>query len=465
MNYDEHIQSLYETVPGFPAAVGVIERLGKREKPRILNFSHHDLDGVASAFILKRFLEKYLGASVVVKMPAHFKLWEEALIQTIEREGEFDLLLISDKGTFAYYDDFLKHVKEVLIIDHHQLNGRPLKCTVFNPTVETEGYAAATSLLSHMLVRKLGLGDAMDDFAALIGCRGDFAFDPVEKTASDFAEPFLGMMRRRFPALFEVKTGNPTMYDLVDRRRTAFVNQIGEVLQAGTLAHLYSENLGLGVKSGPRLVHDFLFELCEREENPAKFLSVGAFLGEGPKGKILSRVFDQFKNDWRLLEKRLENPVFLGEIRGVGVYMFFAREVNAMAAAPFPAILPFVASTKIEYLKRVGEHPHAAVIVFCPKEKGVHASMRGGGGIINLGKMCLELAGRIRKSCRQERGIGGGGHSKAAELLADKPAPMYTVMHELLLLVQEMVTLSKALDDETATPEQIEKSKKLGIID
>jgi hypothetical protein len=464
MNYDEHLQTLYETVPGFPAAIGVFEKLSKHEAPRILNFSHHDLDGIASAFILRRLLEKYLGASVVTKMPMHFKLWEDALVKTLKEEGEFDLLLISDKGTFDYYDDFLKHVKEVLIIDHHQLDGMPTKCTVFNPTVETSEYATAASLLSHMLARKLGVDETMDDFAALLGCRGDFAFDPVGKTASDFARPFLWMAKEKFPSVFEAKAGCPTMYDLVDRRRTALINQIGEVLQAGTLAHFYSRKLGLEVISGPRVVHDFLFELSERAEDLAKFSSVEAFLGDKPNGKILSRVFEQFKRDWELLEKRSENPVFLGEVRGAGLYLLFAREVDTLTTTSFPAILPFVAATKIEYLKRVGEHPHAAAIVFCPKEKGVHVSMRGGGGVINLGQMCFELAARLQRNFPREGKIGGGGHSRAAELLVDKPVPTYAVMHELFQFIEETIALSKALDNGTATPEQVEKSKKMGII-
>jgi hypothetical protein len=464
VDYDEHVRNLYEETRGFPAAVNILEELGERESPKVLNFSHHDLDGIASAFILKRLLEKQAGASVVTKLPAHFKLWEETLVETLKKEGEFDLLLISDKGTFAYYDDFLKHVKEILIIDHHQLDGEPTRCPVFNPTVETQDYAAATSLLCHMLARKLGLDETIDEFAALIGCRGDFAYDPVEKTSCKFVRPFLGMVEREFPYAFEVKSARPTMFDLHDRTRTTLVNQLGEVLQAGTLAHLYDEGAGLGVTSGPRLVFDFFSELEESGVNPKELTSVDAFLG-GPKGEILSQVFRRFKLDWEFLEKRSENPIFLGRVRGVGFYLIFAREVEAMDATPFPAILPFVASTKIEHLKRTGKHPNVALIVFCPKRKGVHISMRGGGGVMNLGKMCLELVRRLQGVYPGYGKIGGGGHRKAAELLADDPVPMYGAMHELLQLTEEMMGLSKALETGAADPEQVKKSKELGILD
>lgn len=463
MTYEAQVQQLFETDPGFAAAVGLIEKLGRRKHPRVLAFSHHDLDGIASAFILQRLLKRHADAEVVLKLPPYFKLWEEALLDTLRVEGEFDLLLLMDKGTFAYYDDFMKHVDQVLIIDHHQLDGRPNECVVFNPAIEIPEYAAAAALLCHMLAMKLGPTDIYDDFAALVGCRGDFAFDPVQKTCVDFARPFVEWATEKFPLAFEVKLDRPTMYELVDRDRTALVNQISEVLHAGCLAHLYNQILGINVLYGPELVHDFLLELAGRGDPPTKFRTVKYMLGSKPKGQILSRVFNQYKSDWGLLSGRVENAVFLEEIRGVGVYMMFAREAEAMQEAPFPAILPFVASTKLDALKRAGGHPHSMVIVFCPKKRGVHISMRGGGGMINCGAACFQLAVRLQDLYPDYKGIGGGGHGRAAECLVDKPVPMYAVMQELLLMVQEMAGLARALDSGEIAPEQVEKARSLGL--
>ncbi|MDI6643159.1 MAG: DHH family phosphoesterase [Candidatus Hodarchaeaceae archaeon] len=463
MNYAEQVQQLFETDPGFASAVGMLEKLSQRKHPRVLNFSHHDLDGITSAFIAKRLLERQLGAEVVVKLPSHFKLWEEALVEVLEKEGKFDLLLLTDKGTFSFYDDFLKHVDQVLIIDHHQLDGMPKRCTVFNPTVEISEYASAASLLCHMLATKLGPTDVYDDFAVLLGCRGDFAFDPVQKSYTDFARPFIEQSMEEFPLAFRFKADRPTMYDLVDRERTVLVNQLAEVLHAGCLAHLYNQVLGTDIPYGPELVYDFLFELSERGARPEKFSSVNDMLGGGPKSRILSRVFDMYKSDWALLSGRVENAVFLGEICGVGVYMVFAEETEAMRAAPFPAILPFVASTRMDALKRAGGHPHSMIIIFCPKERGVHISMRGGGGVIDCGSMCSQLATRLRELYPGQEGVGGGGHARAAECLADKPVPMYAVMHELISMVQEMVRLAEVLDRGKATLEEMERARSLGL--
>jgi len=461
MTYLEQIEELYEKNPGFSAVVETIQRLKKN--PRILNFSHHDLDGISSAFILKRLFERKLGAKMVIRMPQHFKLWEETLVETLKQEGKFDLLVISDKGTFEYYDELLKHIDPIVIIDHHQLDGKPKNCVLFNPTVQSSEYASAASLLCHMVAKKMGVADVYDDFAALVGCRGDFAFDPVGKTVSEFARPFLEKAREDFPNLLEVRGGRPTMYDIVDRSRTALINQLGEVLQVGTIAHFYKDQLKIDVNSGPRLVLDFLLELIQSGTNPKEIRGVKDFLGDGPKGLVLGKVFDQYKEDWKVLESRSEHTVYLGEVRGVGIYLIFAREVKAMEGAPFPAILPFVASTRLEALKRKGGHPHAAVIVFCPKERGIHISMRGGGGIINCGKICFEIARRLQARYPDHKGIGGGGHARASELLADKPTPMYAVMHEVLLTVEELVNLSKILDTGKPTEEQLKMATVFGL--
>ena len=443
--------------------MGLIDKLRERKRLRVLNFSHNDSDGITSAFIIRRIFERYLGAEVVTKMPQHFKLWEEALVEALNEEGKFDLLVISDKGTFEVYDDLLKHIKPILIIDHHQLDGTPKKCTLFNPTIETSEYASAASLLCHVLSSKLGFADIYDDFAALLGCRGDFAFDPVEGTSAEFARPFIDMAKEKFPLVFEVKKGAPTMYEMVDRERTALINQIGEVLHSGCLAHLYSRALGLPETYGPTLVHDFLLELVNRGEDPSKFSNLEDFLGKMSKGQLLSKVYGQFKADWQVLDGRADNAVFLGEIRGVGIYLIFAEEVESMKTAPFPAVLPFVASTKLEGLKRAGGHAHAMVVVFCQKAGGIHISMRGGGGLINCGKMCFQLSTKLQELYSTEKGIGGGGHARAAELLADKPVQMYSVMHALLFIVDEMVGLAKALDSGIATPEEAERADILGV--
>jgi hypothetical protein len=461
LRYAEQIERLYQQNPGFRAAVEILRGLAGSEA-RVLNFSHHDLDGISSAFILKRLLER-LGVQVKTHMPQRFKLQPETLLETLSPAEGFDLLIISDKGTFRDYDELLTHVSPILIIDHHQLDGEPKECILFNPTVQNSEFAPATALLCNMLARKLGSCDPYDDFATLVGSRGDFAFDPVRRTAFDFVRPFLDHAGVLFPNLMEVRGGRPTMYDLVDRSRTALINQIGEVLQAGTLTHFYQELLGLDVTSGPQLVFDFLFEMVAEGVDPRKPRDLEGFLGSGSRGLILKRVYEQYKRDWEMLERRAEQLVFLGEARGVGIYLIFAKEAEATAGAPFPAILPFVVSTKLEVIKRKGRHPHAMVVVFCPKHGGVHVSMRGGGGILNCGKLCFEIARRLRARYPEYKGIGGGGHERAAELMADKPLPTYAVMHELLFTFEEILGLAEALDAGAPTSEQLRAAATLGL--
>lgn len=134
-----------------------------------------------------------------------------------------------------------------------------------------------------------------------------------------------------------------------------------------------------------------------------------------------------------------------------------------MRAAQFPAILPFVASTRLNELKLAGGHPHVMVIIFCPKERGAHISMRGSGGVLDCGAMCSQLASHLRELYPEQEGIGGGGHDRAAECVVDKSVPMYAVMHGLLALVQEMSRIAKALKSGEVTQEDAEKARLLGL--
>ncbi len=439
MLYSEQTQHLSTADKGFAKALETFKSLKKIERPKVLNYSHNDLDGIGSAVVMRRFLERYLNAEVTTKLPPHFRLTTPELQRALESDS-FDMLLITDKGTFDYYDDFLQLIKHVVIIDHHPNDGMPKRCVLFNPSAEKSVQSAA-SLLCHMVSSKLKLADERDDFATLLGCRGDFAFDPVQKTSVDFVRPFIDYVQGEFPNMFEPRSDRATLFELVDRGRTALINQIAETLHVGCLGHMYSRiDENIDIDYGPSFVFEAILAFLAKRAKIEKLRSLPDFMNSLPDGKKLSSVFEHYKRDWDLLSRRAENAaVLLGEINGVGIYIIFAREAAAMQGAPFPAILPYVASTRLEPLKRQLGAPHTMVIVFCPKDRGVHISMRGGGGLVNCGAMCSDLAGRLQKLYPGQEGIGGGGHDRAAECVVDKPVPMYAVMHELMALVEGMV--------------------------
>jgi hypothetical protein len=443
MLYSEQVQHLSATDNGFIHVLEALKSLKKIKSPRVLNFSHNDLDGIGSAVIMRRLLQQYTNAEIVTKLPPHFKLTVQELQRALESDS-FDMLLLTDKGTFDYYDDFLGMVKQVVIIDHHPNDGMPKRCVLFNPSAE-QSVPSAASLLCHMVSSKLELADECDDFAALLGCRGDFAFDPVQKTSVDFVKPFVTRMQEEFPNMFEPRLDRATIFDIVDRERTALINQIAEVLHVGCLAHMYARvHENIDVDYGPGFVFEILSAFLSKRVKVEKFRSLSDFMGSLPDGEKLVSVFEYYKRDWDLLSRRAENAsVLLGAINGVGIYILFAREATAMHGAPFPALLPYVASARLEPLKRESGYPHTMVIVFCPKDRGVHISMRGGGGLVGCGAMCSELANRLQKRYPEQGGIGGGGHDRAAECVVDRPVPMYAVMHELLMLIEEMAKKSK----------------------
>ncbi|MCS7131470.1 MAG: hypothetical protein NZ934_01925, partial [Hadesarchaea archaeon] len=162
-----------------------------------------------------------------------------------------------------------------------------------------------------------------------------------------------------------------------------------------------------------------------------------------PVSQVLINAYNAFRSDWDLLARRVENAILLNEVRGVGIYLILAREAPALQAAPFPAILPYVAMTRLHPLKTSKNHQNVLIIIFCPKTRGVHISMRSTGGIFDCNILCSELARRMRALYRQNEGISGGGHEKAAECFINGSVPMYAAMHELIALMREIVQFAK----------------------
>ncbi|MBC7218599.1 MAG: DHH family phosphoesterase [Hadesarchaea archaeon] len=430
MNYRQQITSLLEHDAGFARSAELIEKLVQRKELKVVNFSHHDLDGVACAYILQRLFRRF-GFKVTTMLPEEFKLSRETLEATVG--DDVDLLIISDKGTFASYDGFLEKAENILIVDHHTPDGNPEKAVIFNPSMERHVTTAA-SLLCHMLATQITSTDEYDDFVALVGCRGDFTFDPVEQKYADFVRPFIERLMKMYPRFFKTRLGRPTMYDIRDRRRTALINQIAEALHAGTLAHYYGDISAFG-RSGQELVLGFLNNLAAA--SPLLFRNLEDFLEAAPAGRAILRALADFRHDWDLIELRVKSPIFLGEIQNVGVYLIFAREADRLQSAPFPAVLPYVASTQLEPLKRAFGHTETMIVVVCPKKNGVHISMRGGGGIIDCSRICYQLADRLRRLYPEIGGIEGGGHVDAAECFTSKSLPLYSAVRELILMMKE----------------------------
>ncbi|MBS3815188.1 MAG: hypothetical protein KGY45_01345 [Hadesarchaea archaeon] len=435
-SYQDKVKEIAETSEGFKKVIKKIDSL-KGTNKKVLNFSHHDLDGVTSAAILKRLLENYAGLDVTTRIPFEFRLTPEELEKEL-KEDDYDLLIISDKGSFGYYDDFLDQIDEVMIIDHHLKDGEPKDCITFNPSLNEE-VRASTSLLMHVLSTHLGVANDYDDFIALLGCRGDYIIQPVAGNVSDFAEPFFNEVKEKFESLFEKEKGESTLFDSSFEEGTTLLNQIGEVLHVSLLAHLYTPfSEEVKVDHGPNLVIRALMKLAEQEKELI-FDNLQSFLEVIPKRDQITKVFELFKEDWSLLEERAENAIYLEEVEGVGIYLFFAEEAPAMQDVTFPAILPYVASSKLNDFTDEEGHDSSLGVVFCPKNVGTHISLRGGGGILSCDAICRELVDRVQERRPELEGeIGGGGHEVAAECVAANSIEMYVVMHELLNIIKDL---------------------------
>lgn len=440
-DYLEQVKGLSEEYGKFEDLVQKLESL-KGQNAKILHFSHHDLDGVTSGAILKKIFEKYLKAETTIKIPFGFRLDPDELEESLKKD-DYDILVISDKGTFGYYDDFTEKFEDVLVIDHHLKDGMPENCIVFNPSTRQE-VRTSTAHMAHMIATHLGIADEYDDFAALLGCRGDYVITPDANSCPNFVAPFLESVKPDFDYLFKEKSDRPTLFDANGRENTALLNQISEVFHISTLSHLYSSvSENLSAEHGPQFALETLSDFAAEKKN-LEFENLEEFLSVIPESEQISKVFDLFKKDWDMLEDRVDNAVFLEEVEDVGIYLIFAKEAPAMESVTFPAILPYVASTRLEDFKKEGDHKAALAIVFCPKKIGTHISMRGGGGILSCDSMCRELVARVQKERPESKDdIGGGGHEVAAECVAGNSLKIYVIMRELTNVLENLKAETK----------------------
>lgn len=436
MDYSEQVERLVEEDAGFSELVKKLESF-KGEKPKVLLFSHHDLDGVTSAAILKRVLESYLEAEVTVEIPFGFRLEHEE-VEDVLAQDDFDVFIVSDKGTFSYYDDFTEYVDEVLIIDHHFKDGMPEDCVVFNPSAVNE-VRTSTSLLSHMLATQLEVADLYDDFIALLGGRGDYVIVPGSEQFPELVTPFLDSVRERFGYLFEKKDERLTLFDSGGEEGTALLNQIGEVFHVATLSHLYTPvSEEVQIDEGPKFAMNVLMGFAEQEKS-LDFEDLDGFFSKIPKSQQVSEVFELFRKDWEMLEERVKNAVFLEEVKGIGLYLVFSREAPAMEGVSFPAVLPYVASSYLEDFKKRGSHDGSLAVIFCPKEVGTHISLRGGDGVLSCDTICRRMVERVQQERPESKdNVFGGGHEAAAECVAEKSIKIYLVMRELVNTLQEL---------------------------
>lgn len=391
MSYADFISERLSVDAGFAAVVSKIKSLKKGDK--VLLFPHDDPDGLTAGVILETLM-KSRGADVRTVILPTYELSAAELDANLKGEK---LVVIADKGTIGYYDDYTTKA-EIMVVDHHPpQSGEIKKAAVFNPSIK-QYTQTSTSHMAHMLAAALSSADARTDYLALVGMKADWAIEPATDFVCEYCKPFYAEAALKYPSLTAKVKASPTMFEVKQREVTTLLNQIGEfyfVLSGGGFQYYYE----------PRQ-NEFAYEVLKASPFAA-WGDFAAFRSSLSEKLITSAIYEHFREDWSSLSALFDYSVEIGTKGNQKVFFFLGNDVRWM---------PMAGSVKLYDLKtRAGGGEAAFIMTNLEPGGGVHFSFRSTGGDIHLGKLASSTAEALIAKYGQRGVISGGGHPVAAE--------------------------------------------------
>ena len=148
------------------------------QNKEILVISHHDTDGITSASIMTRALQRQ-------DLRFSIKIFKQLEKENISHLPEDKIIIFLDLGS-SHISELSKLKTEIFIIDHHELpedldkKTMPSNVTLINPHLINEEEISASGL-TYLFVKKLN--DNNKDLASLgvIGLVGDYLSQSISK--------------------------------------------------------------------------------------------------------------------------------------------------------------------------------------------------------------------------------------------------------------------------------------------
>ncbi len=460
----EYIEWIEKEIKSSLGLQKIIECIKGTKDQKCLIVSHDDPDGIVSALILKRLLDK-LGAEVDYSFPPSYILTKEQLADIVKKR-KYDLLFILDKGTTSYYDEHTMIIKDIVVIDHHSPDlpeGPPKKCLLYNPNSdlgEREYIRCSTSLLVHMIATNLGLREDYDDFLGFIGLKGDFAIDPSTSEISKFAQSFYETHSSKFANLLTPLKSRPTMFDITQREETSLLSRITELIHGtcgGGFQYFYNDRAkSLKGVDQVDLIFTSLLKYGRRNPNISNLKRLDHFLAEIPYRWVIQQLYKYYLKDWEGATHLLDSITSLGRIGRVAIYLFIGERVP---------LLPMVGSVKLYDLTKESKEKEVLLIMINKEsDGGTHFSLRSTSDRIHCGKICHALASRLVRKHGFPDLITGGGHGQAAECnTRTAPVPTSSAILAFFRLYEQLRGLSLRADKNGLKKREREVAIDLGL--
>ncbi len=425
MSYKEFIANLSNDENFKKITEFLVSLAGKK----ILYFSHDDPDGISSAAIMSELFE-YLKIDYRLEFPSAFALRKEDI-----PEGNYEAIIITDKGTLSEYDKYFSEKVKFLTIDHHFTPAVPEKVMWYNPSLKPNSYCSA-SYICHNIATAMGLRDDILDFYAMAGLKGDWAIDPAIDSVSDYVRPLYDEFAANHPEYVKKRTDlPPTMFEASQKEHSTLLSRYTHDLHAisgGAFQFFYNDkDPSLKDIFQPRLAFEMLIGLRKAKQPLKKFKSEKDLLNiKGHKDHAM-KILKCFEDDWLRGLDLLSTAVEAGRIEDTRVFLYAGIEMNLM---------PMLGSVALFDLAEGGD----AILIMAAKiGYGVHFSVRATGGVVHSGKLCGTLAEKLRSTVTDDKKqfISGGGHPKAAECNVKIADYSYVnALNEFLSMAKEMLS-------------------------
>ncbi len=431
MTYKDFVKKQFETNGWIKTAENFKELDGKK----VLIFTHDDPDGISTGCILKHLVES-MGGITKIKLPASYELSETELMEELENDN-YSMVIVADKGTIGYYDDYVDKVDKFVVIDHHPPIGEIKKCNLINPNISGYNFCS-TSYLAHMLVTYLGRGNKYDDFLALIGLKGDWAVEPATDIVSEYVKDFYSeRIETGFGGYIEKIVSRPTMFEVNQKEKTTLINQITELyfaLGGGGFQYFYNAR-----DEKLRTINqaEFSFNVMAESYNDLDFdkiKNIEDYISSTADPEMIKLIYGYFFEDWDKAMQSFSSATPLTVFDDTVIYLFTGYSIPLM---------PMAGSVYLSELKRDSSGKEVLFIMINKEKTGeIHCSIRGTADKINAGKVCNNLAKRLVSIYGNGEQITGGGHYRAAECRTRRSgvslAGVLNVFSELIMEMEDV---------------------------
>ena len=399
MNYKQFVEQLKQD----KSFTDVLELLESLRGKMVYYFSHDDPDGISSAAIMTELFD-FMGIKYKMALPSNFALPKEDI-----KDDAYDAIIVTDKGTLKHYDSFYDENKPFLTIDHHFTPGVPEKVMYYNPSLKPNSYCSA-SFICHNIATALGFRDDITDLYAMVGMKGDWVVDPAVDRIAPYVDAFYKEFAEKFPNLIEKRKNlAPTMFEASQKEVTTLLSRYAHDLHAisgGAFQYFYNDkDEDLKDVFQPDFAFDLLTGFRKTGKNPAAVKNEDEFLnieGLHKNAKLLLKFFD---SDWNKGMDLLSTRIELEKTQDTRVFLYMGEEMNLMPMLGSVALFDY------------SEGDPSLFIMAAKIGYGVHFSLRATGGNIHAGKLCGDLAERLKDTVSEDKRdmISGGGHPVAAE--------------------------------------------------